>query len=589
MKFSVLALDYDGTVASDGVLHPEVRAAIGEVRALGIVVIFVTGRVLSDLKRVAGNLDFVDAVVAENGAVLSFPSGQTRLASHRPPQAFLDALCHRGIQFQAGECIIETDAAMAPQILAVIRELELPLVLLFNRSRLMVLPQAISKSTGFEEALNVLRLSAHNAIGIGDAENDHDLLSACEIGVAVGWGSPALQNQADEIVHGDGPLAVAEYIRQASRHMRLPERSTSRHQISVGTGLDENPVTFSIDGRNVLIVGDPHAGKSWGTGLACEQMILQGYCVCVVDPEGDYGSLESLPGVVVLGGADYPPDLPDVARALRHFDLSAIIDLSRIGYEVKVTYLKELLPMLASLRRTTGLPHRIVVDEAHYFLGEANVTQLLDFELGAYTIVTYRPSDLHPDLRRGLHVVIAKRLTQANEVQTLLTMAGNKNLEGEWTKILGALEPEEAALLPGPQEARGAIQRFKLLPRMTPHVRHRSKYFDVEVASGHEFVFTENEAMIGPPARSLKQFVTLLANRSPSCLDGHARRGDFSRWIAGTFHDHHLASDVRKVEQRYRLGHLDDVRKPLSQAIQERYRLSSAQDLPCQLPAASLK
>ncbi len=577
MKFSVLALDYDGTIACDGVLSPEVQAAIVEVRARGVVVVIVTGRVLSDLKRVAGNLDFVDAVVAENGAVLSFPNGQTRPLGHCPPQAFLDALCRRGIQFQAGECVIETDAGMAQQILAVIRELELPLVLVFNRSRLMILPQAISKSTGFQAALNVLRLSAHNSIGIGDAENDHELLSACEIGVAVSWGSLALQKDADEIIQGVGPPAVAEYVRQVSRRMRLREASTSRHKISVGAGSDGKPVAFSIDGRNALIVGDPQAGKSWAAGLACEQMILQGYCVCVVDPEGDYGSLESLPGVVVLGGADYPPDLPDVARALRHFDLSAVINLSRIGYEEKVSYLKALLPMLASLRRTTGLPHRIVVDEAHYFLSEANVTELLDFELGAYTIVTYRPSDLHTDLRRGLHVIIAKRLTQAKEVQTLLTMAGNKNLEAEWTKILGALEPEVAALLPGQDEAGGMLQRFKLSPRMTPHVRHRSKYFDVEVASGYEFVFTENGSIFGPPARSLKQFVTLLRDKSHSCLDGHARRGDFSRWIAGTFHDHQLASDVRKIEQRYRLGHLNDVRQSLSQAIQERYQLSSAQ------------
>ena len=86
--------------------------------------------------------------------------------------------------------------------------------------------------------------------------------------------------------------------------------------------------------------------------------------------------------------------------------------------------------------------------------------------------------------------------------------------------------------------------------------------------------------MIGPPARSLKQFVNLVASKSSACLGEHARRGDFSNWIAGTFHDHHLASDVRKVEQRYRLGHLDDVREPLSQAIQERYRLSSDQALP---------
>jgi hypothetical protein len=40
----------------------------------------------------------------------------------------------------------------------------------------MVLPQAISKATGLRSALFALRISAHNTIGIGNAENDHDLL-----------------------------------------------------------------------------------------------------------------------------------------------------------------------------------------------------------------------------------------------------------------------------------------------------------------------------------------------------------------------------------------------------------------------------
>ena len=160
-------------------------------------------------------------------------------------------------------------------------------------------------------------------------------------------------------------------------------------------------------------------------------MILQGYCVCVIDPEGDYTELEALPGVAVLGGNPQPPDIPDVARAFRHFDLSVIIDLSRLRYEAKLSYIKAVLPMLAFLRRTTGLPHRIVVDEAHYFLHDPNVRQLLDLELGAYTVVTYRPSDLHPDFRKDIEVVIAKRTTHLREVQTRFD---SRNSEG-WTRM----------------------------------------------------------------------------------------------------------------------------------------------------------
>ena len=491
-----------------------------------------------------------------------------------PPQVFLDELRRRGIEFKTGQCIVEADAATAPRILAVIRELELPLVMLFNRSRLMVLPQAISKGTGLREALNTLRLSVHNAIAIGDAENDHDLLAECEIAVAVSWGSAALQKEADEIVQGDGPRAVAAYIRQVAKETRLPLDRIGRHRITVGTAEDGRPLAIAVHGRNILVVGEPQSGKSWVTGLACEQMILQGYCVCVIDPEGDYGGLEALPGVLVMGGDGPPPDIPDVARALRHFDLSVVIDLSRVPYEEKVSYLKALLPMLASLRQNTGLPHRIVVDEAHYFLHEPNVKQLLDLELGAYTLVTYRPSDLHRDLRKGIEVVVAKRLTHPQEVQTLLTMVKNRNVEPEWTTLLGTLPTNEAALLPGAEEAEGKLRRFTLLPRLTPHVRHRTKYFDVQLAGGQEFVFTDNGKTIGPPARSLKQFVSLLASTPVTSLGEHARRGDFSRWIANVFHDNRLASDVRKIEQRYRLGHLDDVRQSMATLIQERYGFS---------------
>src|SRR5208283_1786587 len=220
----------------------------------------------------------------------------------------------------------------------------------------------------------------------------------------------------------------------------------------------------------------------------------------------------ALPRVLACGGDDPLPPLPDVARMLRHPDMSLVINLSHVQYKEKVGYLKTLLPMLASLRRATGLPHRIVVDEAHYFLHEPNVKQLLDLELGAYTLVTYRPSDLHPDLRGGIEVVVVKRLTRPQEVQTLLTMGKIGNVAPEWTTLLGKLLANEAALLPGAEEAGGKLRRFTLLPRLTPHVRHRTKYFDVQLAGGQEFVFTDNGKTIGPPARSLKEFVSLLAS-----------------------------------------------------------------------------
>ena len=152
-------------------------------------------------------------------------------------------------------------------MLDVVRRLQQPLILAFNRGRLMVLPQGVAKSTGLRHALQALRLSIHNTIGIGDAENDHDLLDACEVGVAVAWGSAALRAVADEVIEGSGPPAVADYIRRVVRQPRLSSAQMGRRRLLLGRQHDGEPVNLAVRGRTVLIAGEPGTGKSWLAGL----------------------------------------------------------------------------------------------------------------------------------------------------------------------------------------------------------------------------------------------------------------------------------------------------------------------------------
>ena len=128
-------------------------------------------------------------------------------------------------------------------------------------------------------------------------------------------------------------------------------------------------MTLAVRGRTILIAGEPGTGKSWLAGLVCEQLILQHYCVCIIDPEGDYRSLETLPGVIMLGGDDPPPSAREIIKALRHPDVSLVVDLSRMSHHQKGEYVRTLLPLLNTLRRRTGLPHKILLDEAHYYIG----------------------------------------------------------------------------------------------------------------------------------------------------------------------------------------------------------------------------
>jgi len=146
---------------------------------------------------------------------------------------------------------------------------------------------------------------------------------------------------------------------------------------------------------------------------------------------------------------------------------------------------------------------------------------------------------------------------------------------GDWSTTIAGLADGQAVLLPSAQEAQGRLQRFTLSPRLTAHVRHRSKYLDVPMQSGREFVFTADGTPVGSPSRTLQEFVSSLGSVPTGVLDGHARRGDFSRWIAEVFQDHPLASDIRKVEQRYRLGYVSDLRGELARAIRERYEVGS--------------
>jgi hydroxymethylpyrimidine pyrophosphatase-like HAD family hydrolase len=55
-------------------------------------------------------------------------------------------------------------------------------------------------------------ISHHNAVAIGDAENDHALLSACECGIAVSNAIQTLKERADVTTSASNGKGVEEII-----------------------------------------------------------------------------------------------------------------------------------------------------------------------------------------------------------------------------------------------------------------------------------------------------------------------------------------------------------------------------------------
>jgi hydroxymethylpyrimidine pyrophosphatase-like HAD family hydrolase len=573
VKLSAIALDYDGTVARGDVMDPSVRGAIAAARTKGITVLLVTGRILDELRRVAGDLHFVDAVIAENGAVIHFPdSGHTSTLAPLVSENFMAELRRRGIPFGAGRCLVDADANEAPRLLEVIRALQLPLVLIFNAGRVMTMPQGISKATGLHAALDTLRLSPRNAVAIGDAENDHELLRLAEVGVAVEWGSAALKAAADIVLAGTGPAAVAAYVEKLADSGRVPIPPRARRRLVLGYTEDGREFSLAVRGRNVLVAGDAKSGKSWVTGLLCEQLIMHGYCVCVIDPEGDYTSLEALPGVTVLGGEDPPPTPRDLIRALRYPDRSVVIDLSRLPHDEKIQHIRALLSALNVLRQRTGLPHRIVLDEAHYYLHGADASQLLDLERHGYTVVTYCASRLPKEFLADAEVMIVTCESNPAEVDAFCRYCVKCTDEdrARWS-ILGHLKVGQAVALPITEEAGGDLRLFTMAPRLTPHVRHREKYVDVPVAEYRAFYFGSNGRPSARRTRTVRQFVAELEGAPVSSLEPYVRRGDFSRWMADVLGDHVLATELRTLEEQHRVAARAETVPEMVAAIRGRY------------------
>src|SRR5262245_4133329 len=98
MRYVALATDYDGTLATHGLVEQRMIDALDRLAASGRKLVLVTGRELDDLMRVFTRVDRFDRVVAENGAVLFRPdTGARRALAPPPPPEFASELRRRSV------------------------------------------------------------------------------------------------------------------------------------------------------------------------------------------------------------------------------------------------------------------------------------------------------------------------------------------------------------------------------------------------------------------------------------------------------------------------------------------------------------
>lgn len=214
MHYLVLATDYDGTLATDGCVDEATLSALKRLRDSGRKLILITGRELDDLFKVFPYIELFDQVVAENGALLYCPaSGEEKPLGEPPPPAFVQALQEQGVDpLSIGRVIVATWLPHEATVLDIIRKMGLEHHVILNKGAVMILPSGVNKASGLNAALDELRLSPQNTVGVGDAENDHAFLSVCGCGVAVANALPMLKDCADIVTKQARGAGVVELI-----------------------------------------------------------------------------------------------------------------------------------------------------------------------------------------------------------------------------------------------------------------------------------------------------------------------------------------------------------------------------------------
>jgi hydroxymethylpyrimidine pyrophosphatase-like HAD family hydrolase/energy-coupling factor transporter ATP-binding protein EcfA2 len=570
MRYLAFATDYDGTLALHGAVSKSTAAALERLRDSGRKLLLVTGRELDDLLRVFPDVQLFDSVVAENGALLYDPATrEEQPLAEPPPPAFVQELERRGVApLSAGRVIVATWEPNDPIVLQTIREMGLELQVIFNKGAVMVLPSGVNKAFGLRKALEALKLSPHNAVGIGDAENDHAFLSACECGVAVSNALDSVKARADLVTaadHGDGVVELIDRLIDTDLVELAPR--LQRHDAIIGqTAAGEDLRLPAYDGV-MLVAGPSGSGKTTVTTALLEAWCDASYQFCVVDPEGDY---YEFPGAIALRGSDARALAEEALTVLERPAENAVVSLLDLGLAERPPFLQILLPRLLELRAQTGRPHWIVIDEAHHLLPLEwqSSRVILPDRLNNVVLVTVHPDHAAPSAIRLVDALIAVGREPQATVDAFSRARGGPpiGLPAAGESIESASHRKHAWLVrPG-----AAPVAFLSALASSDRRRHRRKYAEGELGEDRSFYFRGPDGRLNLRAQNLELFTQLAEGVDDGTWLYHLRQRDVSKWFREVIKDASLADEAAAVEANEGLSAADS-RARIRDVIQRRY------------------
>jgi hydroxymethylpyrimidine pyrophosphatase-like HAD family hydrolase/energy-coupling factor transporter ATP-binding protein EcfA2 len=568
MRYQVMATDYDGTLAADGAVDDDTIAALERLRRSGRQIVLVTGRELEDLLRILPRPELFDRIVAENGALVYNPSDHrvTQLGEP-PPSVLIDALRARGVApLAVGHVIVSSWEPNETAVLDEIRKLGLELQVIFNKGAVMVLPPGVNKASGLDTALEQLSLSRHNAVGVGDAENDHAFLKTCECAVAVANALPTVKEHADLVTHGERGAGVIELVERVlasdlSDMAPIPER----HLLNIGATETNHPVSVPVYGSTVMICGSSGSGKSTLATALLEQLAARDYQFCLIDPEGDFSTLES---AIVLGDAQRAPSATEMLDVLGHAKRNLVVCLLGLPVDDRPAYFQELLSHLTAFRGRVARPHWLVLDEAHHLLpstwnpppdGSAPA-------LGSALLITVHPEQVAQSVLTQIDLLVGVGAAAGNSIDAFADAVGfgrPQRPNHDPGESLTWRLPDGEVLAIRPEVPQGERQR------------HRRKYAEGTLGPDKSFYFTGPVHRLNLRAQNLAMFTQIAEGIDDETWLHHLRRGDYSQWIRDAIKDDEMANEVGAIEHASQMP-ARETRTAVIDAVNRRYASSAA-------------
>ncbi len=565
MRYLALAADFDGTIATDAHISKVTASALARLRTSGRRTILVTGRRLDDLLEVCPEINLFDSVVAENGAVVYAPvTREVALLGKRPPDEFIDRLRALGVPLDIGRVILATWLPHHTAVLQTIQETGLELLVVFNKRAVMILPTGVNKATGLDYALRKLGLSFHEAVGLGDAENDHSFLERCECAVAVANAVPSIREIAAFVTKSAAGEGVAELIDELIAEDLIRRQDNLPNLLTIALRPDGTAVTIAPYGANILIVGPSASGKSTTTAGLVERLIAQEYQVCVVDPEGDYGASQ---GMITLGDYHHAVGASEVLTLLEDPKINLNINLLGIPLADRPAFFGQLFPSLRTLRIRTGRPHWVVLDEAHHMLPSdwGHLPEALPQSFGETIFVTVHADHLAHEVLSRMDVIIAVGSAPEQTLQTFGEASGQA-----LTWPTGLSHKPGHVVLWFPRNGQSPFLA-RIIPARGDRLRHRRKYAAGNL-NQNSFYFRGPEERDNVKAHNLAIFSQIADGINEETWLFHLHRGDYSKWFRESIKDVYLADQMERIERRRDLKP-DETRKLVRGLIESRYTL----------------